>query len=44
MPNIALEQKVITAAITIALLMLYLYASHVHQHNTFNRSQAVSLL
>jgi len=44
MPDIALEQKVITAAITIALLILYLCASHVHQHSTFNRSRAGSLL
>jgi len=37
MPNIALEQEVIVAAITIALIV-YLHASDVHQHSTFNRS------
>jgi len=30
--NIADEQEVIVAAITIALLMLYLHSSDVHQH------------
>ena len=34
--NIGVEQEVIAAHITIALLMLYLYASDVHQHSTFN--------
>jgi len=43
MPNIALEQHVITAAITIAL-MLHLRASDVLQHNTFNRSWTATLL
>jgi len=43
MPNIALEQEVIAAAITIALIM-YLHASDVHQHRTFNRSWTASLL
>jgi len=40
MLNIALEQEVIAAAITIALI-LYLHASDVHQHSTFNRSWTV---
>jgi len=44
MPNIALEQEVIASAITIALLILYLYASDVHQHSTFNRSRTTTLL
>jgi len=43
MLNIALEQEVIAAAITIALI-LYLHASDVHQHSTFNRSWTVTLL
>jgi len=43
MPNIALEQEVIAAAITIAL-MLYLHASDVHQHSTFNRNWTATLL
>jgi len=42
--NIALEQEVIAAAITIALLILYLHAANVHQHNTFSRSQAATLV
>jgi len=42
--NIADEQEVIGAAITIALLILYLHASDVHQHHMFNRSQAETLL
>jgi len=37
MPNIALEQEVIAAAIAIALIA-YLHASDVHQYSTFNRS------
>jgi len=37
--NIAVEQKVIAAAIMIAFL--YLHASDVHQH-TFNRSRAAT--
>jgi len=37
MPNIALEQDVIAAAITIAL-KLYFHASDVHQRSTFYRS------
>jgi len=37
MPNVALEEEVIAAAITIALL-LYLHAFDVHQHSTFNGS------
>jgi len=44
MPNIALEQEVIAAAITIALVVLYLHASDVHQHSTFNRSQTATVL
>ena len=44
MPNIALEQEVIAAAITIALVILYLHASAVHQHSTFNRSRTATLL
>jgi len=43
MPNIALEQVVIAAAITIAL-MLYLHASDAHQQSTFNRSWTATLL
>ena len=39
--NIAVEQEVIVAAITIAFL--YLHASDVHQHS-FNRSRAATLL
>jgi len=42
--NIAIEQEVIAADITIALLILYLHASDVHQHSTFNRSRAETLL
>jgi len=42
--NIAVEQDVIAAAMTIALLILYLHASDVHQHSTFNRSRAETLL
>jgi len=44
MPNIALEQEVIATDITIALLMLYLHASDVHQQSKFNRSRAATLL
>jgi len=44
MLNIALEQEAITAAITIELAILYLHISNVHQHSTFNRSRAASLL
>ena len=43
MPSIALEQEVIAAAITTALI-LYLHAFDVHQHSTFNRSRAAALL
>jgi len=43
MPNIALKQEVIAAAITIALIG-YLRAADVHQHNTFNRSWTATLL
>ena len=43
MPKTALEQEVIAAAITIALI-LYLHASDVHQHSTFNRSWTATLL
>jgi len=44
MPNTALEQDVIAADITIALVTLYLHASDVglHQHSTFNRSRAAT--
>jgi len=42
MPNVALEQEVIAAAITIALI-LCLHASDVHQHSTFNRSWTATL-
>jgi len=42
--NIAVEQEVIAAAMTIALLILYLHALDVHQHSTFNRSRAETLL
>ena len=42
--NIALEQEVIAAAFTIALLILYLHASDVHQHSTFNRNRTATLL
>jgi len=38
MPNIALEQEVIAAAITIALVLLYLHASDVHQQRNRARS------
>jgi len=43
MPSIALEQEVIAAYITTALVMLYLHASDVHQH-MFIHSRAASLL
>jgi len=43
MPNNALEQEVIAATVTIALI-LYLHASDVHQHSTFNRSWKATLL
>jgi len=42
--NIAIEQEVIGTAISMALLMLYLQASDVHQHSTFDRSRAETLL
>jgi len=42
--NIAVEQEVIGAAITIALGVLYLHASDVHQRRMFNRSRAENLL
>jgi len=44
MLNIALEQEVVAAAITTALVILYLHASDAHQHSTFNRTQAAALL
>jgi len=46
MPNTALEQDVIAADITIALVILYLHASDVglHQHSMFNRRRAATLL
>jgi len=43
MHNIALEQEVITATITIALI-LYLHASDVHQYSTFNPGWTATLL
>jgi len=44
-PNIAVQQDVIEAPITIALLILYLHASDVHQHSMFNhRGRAATLL
>jgi len=42
--NVTVEQDVIVAAITIALIILYLYASDVHQHSTFNRGRAATFL
>jgi len=36
--SIAVEQEVIAAAITIALVILYLQDSDVHQRSTFIRS------
>jgi len=42
-PSVALEQEVIAAAITIALI-LYLHASDIHQHSTFNQSRIATLL
>jgi len=44
MPSIALEQEIIAAAITTALVILYLHASDVQQHSMFNRSRAATLL
>ena len=42
-PNIALDQEVIAAAITIALIpVLFLYASDVRQNSTFNRNWAAT--
>jgi len=38
--NIAIEQEVIEAAITIAFLILHLHSSDIHQHRTFNRNRA----
>jgi len=43
MPNVAFEEDVIAAAVTIALI-LYLRASDVQQNNRFNRSQTATLL
>jgi len=43
MPNIALEQEVIAAAIMLVLI-LYLHASDVHQHRMSSRSRAANLL
>jgi len=43
MPNTALEQELIAAAITIGLI-LYLHASDVYQHSMFKRSLTVTLL
>jgi len=42
--NIAVEQEVIGAGITIKRLTKYLHASDVHQHRKFNRSWAETLL
>jgi len=39
MLNIGLEQEVIAAAITTALVVLYLHVSDVHQHSTFNEAE-----
>jgi len=39
MPNIALEQEAIAAAITITLVILYLHDSDVHQHSTFTEAE-----
>jgi len=38
--NMATEQEIIAATITIALLILYLHSLNVHQHSTFNGSRA----
>jgi len=38
------EQEVIATAITTALVILHLHASDVHQHSTFNRGRAATLL
>jgi len=38
--HISVEQEVLPADITTALLVLYLHASDVHQHSTFNGSRA----
>ena len=38
--NISVDEDVIAADITTALLVLYLHASDVHQHSTFNGSRA----
>jgi len=43
MPDLALEQEVIAAGITIALI-LYLHASNLHQDSTLNRSRTATLL
>ena len=40
----ALEQEVIAASITIALVILYLHASDVHQHSMVTQSRAATLL
>ena len=37
--NTAVEQEGIAAAMTIALLILYLHTSDVHQHSTFEAEQ-----
>jgi len=42
--NIAVVHEVIGVAITIALLILYVHASDVHQHSTFTQSLAETLL
>jgi len=43
MPSIVLEKEVIAAAITTALVILYLHASDIHQNSTLNRSRADTL-
>jgi len=42
--NTAVEQEVIAADMTTALLILYLHALDVHQHSTFNRSRTETAL
>ena len=43
-PVLRLSKKSLATAITIALVILYLHASAVHQHSTFNRSRVATLL
>jgi len=42
--GIAVEQDAIASAIATALLMLYLHASDIPKHSTFNRSRAATVL